>query len=338
MKYSNELVLRVNEVYHDIIGEINDKKYLQSHIEEFHRWENFGKKYLGTNNKKIKILDVGTGTGFIPSVIGKYLKEEDLFICSDISSKMLEICRKKLSSKNVNFILKILKVNGNKFDLGSRLLDFITMNSVLHHLPQFSVFFSEVDRMLKVGGRIVIGHEPNKYFIKSKILFNNFRVVNLIFDKKRIIPTFLRKIKFQKLSKRIEYIFQQRTNIRFVNTYNKAKDLIKGEEVVKKINECIMNLKLIEKPLSPVEISCLIDFHSPTIIAYRYDKGINIYDDVKNYLPNFEIEYFETYYHLGRATNINKFTKAYDLILRKIFPKKGAAFFMILKKNQEIPK
>lgn len=337
MKYSKELVFRVNEVYHNIIGETYDNTYFQSHVDEFQRWENFGRNYLANNYKKIKILDIGTGTGFIPSVIGKFLKEEDLFICSDISSKMLEICKKKLTTKKVNFIFEILKLNGSKINLDSKKLDFITLNSVLHHIPQFSSFFKEIDRILKIGGRLVIGHEPNKDFVENKILFNHFKLINLIFDKKRIIPTILRKIKFQKLSKRVEFIFQYKTNLKDKNTNKKIiKNVDKGNEILKKINDYVMKMKIIEKPLQAKEIPCLIDFHSPTVVAYRYDKGIRIHDVIKKYIPNFEVEYYETYDHLCKATNINKITKFYDLFLRKIFPKKGAVFFVILKKIREI--
>ncbi len=329
MEYSRELVLKVNEVYHNIIGEIYDKKYFQSHVDEFYRWQNFGKQYLANNYNKINILDIGTGTGFIPSIIGKYLKKEDLFICSDISTKMLEICRKKLSNKRFNFVFKILKLDGNKLNLDPNEADFVTLNSVLHHIPEFSSLFKEINRILKIGGRLVIGHEPNKIFVKNKFLFINFRLINLIFDKKRIFPTILRKIKFQKLSKRLEYLYKNNCN-------SKVKNIINRGEIVEKINESIIKMKIVEKPLSSTEISTLIDFHSPTAFGYRYDKGINIHGVVKKFIPNFEIEYFETYNHLGKASNINSFTKFYDLLLRKILPKKGATFFVILKKAHEI--
>ena len=129
----------------------------------------------------------------------------------------------------------MLKFDGKKFNLDSKEFDFVTLNSVLHHIPQFSSLFKEINRILKIGGRLVIGHEPNKDFVKNKILFNNFRLINLVFNKKRIFPTILRKIKFQKLSKRLEYLYQNKINSGFKNTIN-------GVEIVKKINESIKNI------------------------------------------------------------------------------------------------
>jgi len=91
MKYSNRLVLKVNEIFHDV--ESNHYKYKHPEIfkRERDRWKrNVIPLIVGTT----MILDIGTGTGFVPNTICSRLNKKDAFICSDISKEMLEICKR----------------------------------------------------------------------------------------------------------------------------------------------------------------------------------------------------------------------------------------------------
>ncbi len=159
--------------------------------------------------------------------------------------------------------------------------------------------------------------------MKNRFLFNHFRLINLIFNRKRLILTIFRKLKLHKLSKRFMHLNKQ---------IIKNRNII---DIVGKINDNLLRMNIVEKRLSPTVISGLVDFHSPTAKGYRYDKGININKIFRKHIPNFKIEHFETYNHLSKATNLNKFTKVYDIVLRKIFPKTGATFFVILKKFRD---
>ncbi|MFW9828931.1 MAG: class I SAM-dependent methyltransferase [Candidatus Thorarchaeota archaeon] len=319
MKSNKELVLKINEIFHDITAFNYDKKHSNVFFDEYHRWQNFGIKYLINNSNNIKLLDIGTGTGFVPMTIAGFLKKGDFFYCSDISSNILERCRDKLKKIDFKCNFEFLKVNGSDINLRSESFNFVTLNSVLHHIPDFSQFFKEVNRLLKPNGYLVIGHEPNKNFVENKFLFNNFRLITLIFNRKRILPTIFRKIKSHKTAKYFENIFKIKPTVTI--------------DTIKKINNQLLELKITNRVLTLEEISKMVDFHSPTAAGYRFGKGIDIKSVSNKYLSNFDIVYFETYNHLGKATNKNYFTRFYSSILKRIFPQRGGSFFIILKKK-----
>jgi ubiquinone/menaquinone biosynthesis C-methylase UbiE len=316
MKYPVELVLQVNEIFHDIEG--SDYYHIDIVLYESSRWKKFGSSYLLNKSKGLKIMDIGTGTGFVPSQIGNSLKENDLLICSDISTNILNVCKKNLSEKNYNCKLEFLKINGKKYDLESNSLDFITLNSVLHHIPNFSVFFEEINRLLKKNGRLVIGHEPNKLFSENKFLWYNFRILHLLLKPLELLVIILKRLKLYSIIKKI---FRRNTS-----------KVVNPDNFLLRVNKILIDKCIINKPLRIDEIIKIVDIHSPTAGDFNKKRGININQILNSYLPNFKIEYLETYDHLKKLSNKNKIMKFYNSILKRIFPKDGGTFFVILKK------
>jgi len=92
-KYSNELVQKVNELYHDLISENYDVLYSEMFRQEAKIWKKNFLQYLSQKNS-ITILDIGTGTGFVPITIGNLLTKNCVFICTDVSQKILKIAKK----------------------------------------------------------------------------------------------------------------------------------------------------------------------------------------------------------------------------------------------------
>lgn len=168
MNYSSKLVLKVNEIYHDIEEAEYEHRHPEIFIFEQERWKRIGEEVLPKFPKTI--LDMGTGTGFVPLQIGSYLSGNDKMICADISEKILSVCRKNIENKSLSPQFSFLKLDGSKIDLPDKSIDIITLNSVLHHLPDLENFFEEANRLLKPGGLLVIVHEPNSSFYKNKKL------------------------------------------------------------------------------------------------------------------------------------------------------------------------
>lgn len=94
-------------------------------------------------------------------------------------------------------------------------------------------------------------------------------------------------------------------------------------------------MNIINKPLLKTQIGEILDIHSPTAAGYHFDRGVDISKILKEHLKNFKIEFLDIYHLLGKATNKNRFTLLYDSILRKLFKKKGAVFFIVFKKLRE---
>ena len=141
-----KLVQRVNELYYDLEFAQYEKKHQSIFIIEKKRWRNIAKSYLNFESQ-IKIIDIGTGTGFVPLTIGEIFKKEDLFICSDISNKILNLAKKNIETSNFQCEFKFVKLNSQipfKLSFNSNYADIITMNSLLHHIFDTNKFLMEV--------------------------------------------------------------------------------------------------------------------------------------------------------------------------------------------------
>ncbi|MFC1548829.1 class I SAM-dependent methyltransferase [Candidatus Omnitrophota bacterium] len=318
MKYTTEFVLKVNEIYHDIEGSVYENKHPEIFQDELIRWQKVGRAFIANNSEKIHLLDIGSGTGFVPEQIGGFLKRGDLLVCSDISADILNICEKNISDKKFECDLRYIKLDGKEIDLGSNEFDYITLNSVLHHIPDLPIFFKEINRLLKINGRLIIGHEPNRPFYTHNFLWNYYRLISCAFSPERFIAAILRRLKLFKIAGKIRKRCNQEVEL--------------DNRIAEDTNKHLLEEGIIEAPLTTEQICEIVDIHSPTAGGYHKDRGIDISEILKDHLPGFEIEYLETYNHLCKLSSKNKFTKWHDSILKKIYPKSGSTFLVILRK------
>lgn len=320
MEYRPELVLRVNEIYHDIEGRDYDRKHDDIFQGEMNRWRNIANKYFADNADKVRILDIGTGTGFVPLQLGGELKKEDLFVCADISDNMLKICREKIAEKNFICNFEFLKLESNKIDLESNTFDYITLNAVLHHIPEFSIFFKEIDRLLKLNSHLIICHEPNKNFFKHRFLWNNYKIFSFVLSPKRSILSAFKKTGLFLIARNL------------LPRLNKEKKMQHG--IAEEINKRLIKEKIIDTHLTSKQIGSIVDVHSPTAGGFHRDRGIDIAIIITDFLQNYEIEVLETYNHLFKISSKNNFTEWYSEMLKKKYPNSGATFMAVLKKKK----
>jgi len=155
-------IKQLNREYHDKEADFYDQMHL--HItEQIHLFkEVFSTLFL--NNKKI--LDIGTGTGFVPA----NLDSESQFICFDISVNMLEKVLEKNRGKNINCVCG----DAENLPISADSVDIVTFSAVLHHLPNPWVCLDGVYRILKPGGYLVIFQEPNKARKKFRLRGTGF--------------------------------------------------------------------------------------------------------------------------------------------------------------------
>ena len=159
-----QLVLIVNELHHNF-----EKNYHETnramHLSERTRWL----QLLSSITVEGKdILDIGTGSGFIPSVFLHARVRFHSFTCSDISAELLADARLRLGKDSKQFLF--VKLRNQKLPFADGSMDVIIVNSVLHHLPNRKKFYSETVRVLRPGGLLIVAHEPNKRFMQSKFL------------------------------------------------------------------------------------------------------------------------------------------------------------------------
>ncbi len=308
--FSDTLVQRVNELYHDLIKE----KYQYSHPEIFlhetARWRRIFSKFPRAINP-ITILDIGTGTGFVPLIIAKFFKKSDTFICCDISKGVLDVAKKNIEKNNFQCDFKFVKIEKSlplKLPFESISIDLITINSVLHHIKDTNFFLNELHRILKKKGLIFLGHEPNKYFYKNTFLKINHFILENFYPPVRIlykISTILRKILYLNFSKKVIHpsIYTSITN---------------------KINNTLIKEKLIPHCLSFDDIAKIVDIKSRE--GFKPDLLFSQY----------KLLHLETYNHLGKRS-LGYYDKLiirkYDNLLKRLFPQAGATFFLVVKKK-----
>jgi len=315
MSYSSEFVLKVNEVYHDVEGSDYQDKHPEVFKDEIDRWQKIGQKFLIGYFNQIRILDIGSGTGFVPLQICSFLKKEDTFVCSDISQNILDVCQKNVLENNFPCQTIFKKFDGKSFLLDSNQFDFITLNSVLHHIPDFQPFLKEVNRLLKIDGRLIICHEPNKSFFCHRFLWPNYKLFSYLISPKQLLFSVLKRMGLPGLLK-------NKSNI---GVENQAR-------INQEVNRRLLEMGFIKSPLTHNQIIEIIDIQSPTAGGFHKERGIDILSLVKDYLPNFKVEDFKTYNHLRTLSSRNFLTKWYDQMLAKIYPHAGSSFSVFIRK------
>jgi ubiquinone/menaquinone biosynthesis C-methylase UbiE len=100
-------------------------------------------------------VDLGSGRGTDVIRMAQQSGEKGMAIGVDVSEKMISKAEKsatKLNVKNVKFIRSSLE----KIDIESDSVDLIISNCTLNHVNDKDSVWSEIYRMLKIGGRFVI--------------------------------------------------------------------------------------------------------------------------------------------------------------------------------------
>jgi ubiquinone/menaquinone biosynthesis C-methylase UbiE len=99
---------------------------------------------------KDRILDVATGTGFLAASLSLVARE---VVATDLTRAMLEHARTRMANQsNAMFALadsECLPFDANSFDV-------VSCRVAFHHFPHPQVALSEMARVCKPGGRVVI--------------------------------------------------------------------------------------------------------------------------------------------------------------------------------------
>jgi 2-polyprenyl-3-methyl-5-hydroxy-6-metoxy-1,4-benzoquinol methylase len=304
---SEKAIQLMNELYHDLIHDEYDSisAHPQTFSRESPRWKRITRPLI-EKEYELTLCDIGSGTGLVPLSISENLKSGDLFICSDLSEEILKTAKENLNAQGFKCNFKFVRIEKNvpyTLPFSNEMFDIITINSVIHHVRDFSTFKKEVDRTLKPGGILIIGHEPNHYFYKSRLLTLNF------FITKKLIS----------LIRKVKKIFRKSKKNPNLKTLNKDFNL----KITEIINTNLFDENLISNPLTIEQIRDNIDIRKSTgFIPERI-------------FPNYKILYLETYDHLFSLSlyyNKNYMIEIYDSILKRLFQKKGRSFFIVLKK------
>ncbi|MFA6217282.1 MAG: class I SAM-dependent methyltransferase [Candidatus Omnitrophota bacterium] len=300
-------VKEVNEIYHDLEAQYYVQRHPEIYVDEKSAWEQIGQTFL-KSDKQLTILDIGTGTGFVPMLVSGYLKENDKIICTDLSEKMLKITQEHLASLNKikKEFIKADALEISKMDLK---VDCITMNSVLHHIPDYPQVLSGLGKHVTKGGLFIIMHERNKLHSQNRSF---------------ILFVYQNLVKVRMVLKRIA-----RNILIFLGMFRKR--LGPGKDFNQKVYWAVKEKKLVGQDLTIKDINAIVDIHDPD----EKGEGFDPFKLHERFFPDFKIISVNTYKHLGAWVNesSNGINKFFSRKIKNNSPYGGALFSLIMKKN-----
>jgi len=101
------------------------------------------------------VLDIGAGTGRFSLAMAERLSTGKV-ICLDISEVMLEYIGRKAEKLGLRDRIQILNADASSTGLNDASVDIAISNNVLHELSSPDMVLSEVKRVLKPGGHVII--------------------------------------------------------------------------------------------------------------------------------------------------------------------------------------
>ena len=127
---------------------------------------------LTGEKKGLKVLDIGTGTGFLALMMAELGNE---VYGVDVSEGMMNIGKEHAKERNVD--VKFIKNEGENLQFDDDFFDVVVNCRVLWTLVDPDVSFKEWKRVMKPGGKVISFirdskgmHKPKKEFIYSKEL------------------------------------------------------------------------------------------------------------------------------------------------------------------------
>ena len=307
-KRTSEFVEAINLAYHEEEAALYDGRHPEILEEERGRWKFVGEIVAALKRERgtLMLLDLGTGTGFVPRQLGSALEKDDAFIITDLSPTMLERAAANLHADGFRPHLRQMVGPAEKLDVPTSSVDVVTMNSVVHHFPDVDTVFRAADRALKPGGVMVVAHEPNLRHFRHPIVGRADRL------------------------------------FRFLNRLRNWRSRLhggSGDPFIDRVNVRLLERGIVTKALSADEIQSVVDIHSPTAGGMvRADRGFDPAGLANRLLPGYEILRLVTYQHFGKV-NLRKsrLLRPVAAFVERVWPLEGSLFTMVLKKPEHHP-
>ncbi len=169
----------VNRLYHELEAETYDASHPEILHWERRRWDALLQRCEGSLRTPPRLLDVGTGTGFVPLQLLSRWPSAPI-VCTDISTAMLQRAEVRIRERFPSGQVEFIQATPGALGEEHRDFDLITMNSVLHHLPEPWEILKLLARRLRPGGCIILSHEPNApYYTNGECQRLTKRLINL---------------------------------------------------------------------------------------------------------------------------------------------------------------
>jgi ubiquinone/menaquinone biosynthesis C-methylase UbiE len=111
-----------------------------------------------------RVLDVGTGTGLLIPFLVKAVGPTGHVTAVDYAEKMVEICKMKYACVS-NLSIAVKRVEN--LDFPSESFDAVTCFGLFPHLEKKKEALTQLNRVLKPGGKLIIAHALSSAEIKA---------------------------------------------------------------------------------------------------------------------------------------------------------------------------
>ena len=101
-----------------------------------------------------KACDVGCGTGFLEGLIGRRVGR---LVAFDATHRMLQHAKARFGGGAIAFV----QADAQRLPVGDARFDLVCSNAMLHHVFAFEQVLSHMVSLLKPGGKLFVGYEPN---------------------------------------------------------------------------------------------------------------------------------------------------------------------------------
>jgi len=102
-----------------------------------------------------KFLDIGTGTGWDAILVAKNTSNVQV-AAIDLSDEMLKLASRNASREGVSNKINFIKGDAKGLPFDDRTFDAVFCQNMLHHLPEPGKMLSEIKRVVKIDGAIII--------------------------------------------------------------------------------------------------------------------------------------------------------------------------------------
>jgi ubiquinone/menaquinone biosynthesis C-methylase UbiE len=140
-----------------------------------------------------RVLDLGAGTGMLIPYLVRVVGPSGLIVAVDFAEKMVEICRKKYSGlSNVKIELQ----NVEELDFPQNYFDAITCFGLFPHIENKQMALIKMNRVLKLGGKLIIAHSLSSHEIKVHHHNSSSAVANDVMPEEKEMKQLLKSAGF----------------------------------------------------------------------------------------------------------------------------------------------
>ena len=105
------------------------------------------------------VMDVGCGVGWFSIPMARMVGDGGKVIAVDLQQQMLDMLRRRAEKAAVAARIEFHKCEQNRLGVDAA-VDFVLIFAMLHEVPDQARLLGEAHRLLKPGGRLLLGEPP----------------------------------------------------------------------------------------------------------------------------------------------------------------------------------